>query len=281
MMHRYTSMTCGFFLLSSLLFQGYRTSNWAEPDSFSDQWELATWMDSYQSTIDQAKQYLKATYPNLQCIPREWVCVQLATSSWYTYTLETKESGGCIQTIYLIDSTGLTDPQDLEITPERDDFTTAIQTATDIMFTQNADPRIHFVPFVRRNEDNTISVWMLPGQDDGEDSLVYYGPEYHYVLNAAGNHMVDQEVINQDLVWGVPLNRGQEIWLNYQDEEEVTTGAMYFAWRYRNHFKRVYIETKKHITAIQYYPDGTYNFSQMTKKHRGDKYTCFDPTRRG
>jgi|GEM_PF-5101386 len=283
MMHKYSSIVCSLFVLGGILLMGLRGSDWSESSDFDDQLELATWMDSYQTTIDQAKKYVKERYPSLNCIPREWISIQLGTASWYTYTLESKQSGGCIQTMYVIDSSGRVEENNIDIKVERELFDQIIQNVADLMIDVKADPRIHFAPFIKRNEDNSISVWMLPGQEEieGGDSLAFYGPEFHFKFDPSGSHVVEQDVIDRDLVWGVPLNRGKEIWLNYQKEDAITTGAMYFAWRYRNHFNRVFIETKKHITAIRYYDDGTYSLSEMTKKHKGDRYICFDPNRRG
>ncbi len=134
-----------------------------------------------------------------------------------------------------------------------------------------------------KSGENQIMAYSFPAVQ--QDSMVYYGAEIVHEFDQNGilitehNGKKKKKKANQDAVlWGVPLNKyiGQnlELWMNYQKNEEPPLSSIYFAWRYKDVFDEIYIETKNSVTSLREVEIGQYEWLHYYKTKKR-KETCY------
>ncbi|TND06514.1 MAG: S-adenosylmethionine synthetase [Bacteroidetes bacterium] len=103
--------------------------------------------------------------------------------------------------------------------------------------------------YVKRNADNSLTVWFLPSYSQGGQA--FYGPEVTYYYNASGTVLSASKKIIKPLQ-GEKTDPGDEIELDYSSEKMPSLGSMYFAHRFKSNFKTIGIRYKKGTSTITY-----------------------------
>lgn len=105
--------------------------------------------------------------------------------------------------------------------------------------------------FVRRNTDNSYTVWFLPENHSG--SIVYYGVDCTYYYDASGNNLTASKK-NNKTIRSAEADPQKEITLEYVTEKMPTLAAMYFAHQQKTRFKSISVKYKKGTSTLIYFP---------------------------
>jgi hypothetical protein len=100
-----------------------------------------------------------------------------------------------------------------------------------------------FNQYVRKNPDNTFSVWFFPAFQPNRTAV--YGGEAVYLIDAAATKIIKDESYFQKQFKGFASEPPREIWLDYRDVTKPTLGGVFFAMYYRNYFTKIVIDTSE------------------------------------
>lgn len=107
-------------------------------------------------------------------------------------------------------------------------YTRVLQTAFDKQLEILKDPvHVRFNQYIKENEDQTFSVWLLPAFQP--NSVAVYGGEFIYNIASTGTKILRDDSYFQGEFHGFKVDNPPEIWLNYEDLEKPTLGAAFFA----------------------------------------------------
>ena len=107
--------------------------------------------------------------------------------------------------------------------------------------------KVRFNQYIRRNSDNTLSVWFLPAFT--QNGIAVYGGEFYYVFDSTGNNIIVKSEYSQEYRGFKPDSK-KEIWLDYTNKEIPTLGSIFFTWYYRQYFDRIIIDSKKFKSTL-------------------------------
>jgi len=121
---------------------------------------------------------------------------------------------------------------------------------------------IYFNSFVICNADQTISIWYLPAFQPSGQAI--YGCEWEYTFDKKGKELVSQNsYINR--ITGVWVGQPRELWLNYRNTDNPTTGSIYFAQYFRDYFTRIRIDTRISTSTTSKDANGNYTWTHKIK----------------
>jgi len=107
--------------------------------------------------------------------------------------------------------------------------------------------KIRFNQYIRRNSDNSMSVWFLPAFT--RNGIAVYGGEFYYIFDPSGNNLILKSEYSQEYK-GFKPDTKKEIWLDYSGKDEPTLGSIFFIWYYRKYFDRIIVDTKKFKSTL-------------------------------
>ncbi len=107
--------------------------------------------------------------------------------------------------------------------------------------------RVRFNQYIRRNSDNTLSIWLLPAFTT--NGIAVYGGEFYYLFDSTGNNLISKTEYAQGYK-GFKPDPKKEIWLNYETKDEPTLGSIFFIWYYRKYFDRIIVDAKKFKSTL-------------------------------
>ena len=114
--------------------------------------------------------------------------------------------------------------------------------------TQYSDSiKVRFNQYIRRNPDNSLSVWFLPAFTT--NGIAVYGGEFYYLFDKTGTNLLQKSEYSQEYKGFKPDSR-REIWLNYEKKDEPTLGSIFFIWYYRKYFDRIVADAKKFKSTL-------------------------------
>jgi len=116
---------------------------------------------------------------------------------------------------------------------------------------------IHMNQYIHRLPDKSIEVWILPAFQPSGQAI--YGAEWKFHLDSQGLKILDTYSYTSGLksVW---IGQPRELWLNYRDINQPTTGSIYFAWSFKDYFTRIHIATNNSISTLQKNSSGQYSW---------------------
>lgn len=133
-------------------------------------------------------------------------------------------------------------------------YAQALRTAQAEMQKRIPEGAPRFNQYIRRNDDKTFVVWLLPAFQT--NAVAVYGGEFIYTTNAAGDKITADESYLQANFRGFATKPPREIWLNYRELQQPTLGAIFFAWYYRPYFTKIFIDTTNYTSALVKTADG-------------------------
>ncbi|MDF2187718.1 hypothetical protein [Paraflavitalea sp. CAU 1676] len=122
---------------------------------------------------------------------------------------------------------------------------------------------VRFNQFIKRNDDQTLSIWLLPAFS--QSGVAVYGGEFYYKFDPSGQVMLDKTEYFQGQFKGFKADNPREIWLNYRDVEKPTLGAIFFVWYYKKYFTRITIDNKPSNSTVLFEPDKGYYWIHVVK----------------
>ena len=126
-------------------------------------------------------------------------------------------------------------------------FSRALQTANNQLTSLKDTVNIQFNQYIKENNDKTLSVWILPAFQP--NSVAVYGGEFIYTIDPTGNTVLKDDSYFQGKFRGFKVDNPREIWLNYQETDKPTLGAVFFAWYYKSYFSKIIIDNSKSIST--------------------------------
>jgi len=241
-------------LLSTVIALG-QTREKATPQfdiaDFNKKFKDAEWLVRYDYMAWKSTDLVRNQDPKeLAKLGREWFCFQDVDKVWHAvygkfensrynlvFHFKMNEASKIVKTEEKVDNEFLNSHAKALFTANKD--------VADRLKDRDA-PR--FNQYVRKNADETISVWILPAfQTNG---LAVYGAEYIYTLDKNGNKIIKDESYEQENFRGFKSSPRREIWLNYEEVEKPPLGAIFFVWYYKPYFTKINLETSRSISTV-------------------------------
>lgn len=105
-------------------------------------------------------------------------------------------------------------------------------------------------PHIRRNADNSLTVWFLPQYSRGSGAA-QYGTEFTCYYSPNGSQLMATKKYIRPLQTAA-FDQNKELLLDYSLEKMPTLGALYFAHCFQAEFKTIGIRYKKGTSIITY-----------------------------
>lgn len=106
---------------------------------------------------------------------------------------------------------------------------------------------LRFNQYIKENDDNTFSVWILPAFQP--NSVAVYGGEFIYTIDKTGTKVLKDDSYFQGQFRGFKVDTPREILINYRDIEKPTLGSIFFAWYYKSYFTKIVIDNSKSFST--------------------------------
>jgi len=108
--------------------------------------------------------------------------------------------------------------------------------------------RVNFNQFIRRESDDTFSVWFFPAvQSNG---YAVYGLEYVYQMDSSGRTVLRDDSFSTGRLRGHPIDRKRKLELDYRMVTEPTLGSVFFATYCVNYFTQININTRYGLSYL-------------------------------
>ena len=98
---------------------------------------------------------------------------------------------------------------------------------------------VGFNPYIKKNDDKTFTVWMLPAFQKA--NYVVYGGEFIYTIDRSGKKILKDNSYYQGKLRGFKIDKPRTIMIDYSELESPTLGAIFFVWSYKKYFTNIYI----------------------------------------
>lgn len=139
-----------------------------------------------------------------------------------------------------------------------------------ILAKETAAPSLDTMPvtfnqYIRRNDDKTITVWLLPAITSKNAAV--YGAEFIYTFNKYGNKMLKDESYIQGPLRGFLIGEPREIWVEYPELEQPSLGGIFFVWYFKKYFTQIKLETKYYISTVFKNDDSGYYWVHVQKEN--------------
>ncbi|MGQ0540345.1 MAG: hypothetical protein ACT4O9_00680 [Blastocatellia bacterium] len=249
------SATVSLLVFASLISVGQPTAKHGpkfDMADFTKKFEVVEWLVEYDNVAWKTTDALMAQdKTEIAKLGAEWFCFQDKDKVWHA--VYGKLAGDKYELVFhfVMDSASK-----INLTTEKidkaflDTHALALKTANAKLTTSTPANSPRFNQYIRRNEDKTFSVWLLPAfQTDG---TAVYGGEAVYGIDKTGNKITKDESYFQKQFRGFKSSPPREIWLNFREQEKPSLGAIFFVWYYKAYFTSIFIDNSKSTsTAIK------------------------------
>ena len=226
---------------------------------FDKKFEVAEWLCRYDmvawwtsdSVMTQDKKEIKR-------LGKEWFCFEDKNNTWHA--VYGKYDNGSFDQVFhfTVDSNATVKRINDKIdTLTLNTYSRALIIANKQISSLKDSVGITFNQFIKQNDDKTFSVWLLPAFQSNGTAI--YGAEFIYTIGPTGNNILKDNSYYNGNLRGFKVDKPKEIWLNYEDTDKPTLGAIFFVWYYKQYFTSIYIDCSKSKSTVY--------------KYNGDKYT--------
>ena len=227
------------------------------------QYDLVAWWTSDSVMVQDKRE--------IERLGKEWFCYQDESKNWHA--VYGKFSDGNFSQVFhfTVDSTAnVKRTNDQVDSALANSYSRALSIAGQRVEHALGDSiNIKFNQFIRRNDDQTISVWMLPAFQ--QDYTAVYGVEFIYTINSLGDTVLKDNSYYKGKPRGFKVDKPREIWLNYGDVEAPTLGSIFFVLYYRKYFTSIYIDCQNSTTTFFKDADGRYTWIHAAKEPQKKK----------
>jgi len=259
------------FIISSSLYSQKNTDLQLDILSFNRLAETAEWLYTYDAvawwTSDSVMTNDKS---EIERLGGEWFCFQGKDSLWHavygsyednTFDLVFHykvEADYTIRRVYESVDTSMTNS-----------FSRALNLAKGIAAPELDTMPVGFNQYIRRNDDNTITVWLLPAMSKNNDAV--YGAEFIYTIDENGLRILKDESYIQGPLRGFAIGEPREIWVNYSELDQPSLDGVFFVWYFKKYFTSIKLETKYYISSIFKTEEGAYYWIHVQKEKEAVK----------
>ncbi|MGX5819688.1 hypothetical protein ACWKWU_15935 [Chitinophaga lutea] len=220
---------------------------------FQYQLSVADWMTAYDSAAWRMSEYASGlSWEEVGRMGKEWFCYKDKDSLWNGIYGKFKDS-----TYDLVIQYRIAANDTIELVCDEPDtamlhsVSRAIRLAYKEAGLTLGKSYVKFNKFIRRHNDNTISIWLLPSIQPNE--IAMYGGEFYYTFDEKGTTITGRSEYYQGSFKGVRLGgKPRDLVLRYEDSNELTQGAIFFARQYRSFFTSVRILTHASASLLAF-----------------------------
>ncbi len=246
------SLVLSLCFTSSIVFAQKRVSAGPTFDivDFNKKMEVAEWLCMYDAVAWWTSDSVMAQdKEKLGRLGNEWFCFLDSNNLWHA--VYGKYENGYFDQVLYFQVLGRSDIRlidDKLDTAHVNSYSRALMTANLMLKDLKDSINFRFNQYIRKNENGTFSVWLLPAfQPNG---LAVYGGEFIYTVDATGNNILKDDSYYSGDFYGHDAGAQKEIWLNYERIEKPTLGAIFFVWYYKSYFPKIMLNTSKSISTV-------------------------------
>ncbi|MEM6397140.1 MAG: hypothetical protein AAF741_12395 [Bacteroidota bacterium] len=217
-------------------------------EDFNQKMEVAEWLCEYDMiawwTSDSV---MVQDQKDLERLGSDWFCYQKG-GIWHA--LYGKYVNNQFDQVFHfeVDSTGqVSKTNEMVDTALAHRYSRALQTATSQMRLLKDTVKLRFNQYIKENDDNTLSVWILPAFQP--NSVAVYGGEFIYIIDETGTKVLEDNSYFQGQFRGFQVGEPREIWLNYEETDKPSLGAVFFAWYYKDYFTKIMIDNALSVST--------------------------------
>ncbi|MBN1397609.1 MAG: hypothetical protein JXA06_06225 [Bacteroidetes bacterium] len=257
-----------FFILPSITVFGQKNGDMDfDFKDFFQKDSTARWLCIYDKiawwTSDSV---MNQSSTEIQRLGGEWFCFQTEDSNWHAAFGKYKDGKFDLVFHYLVDTENkVSRIYEVIDTNLLNTYSRALITAKTKSKIITDSTKIRFNQYIRQNEDNTLTVWILPAfQPDG---LAVFGGEFIYKIDRTGNIILEDSSYYQGQFRGIKVNKSKEVWIDYTELEKPTLGGVFFVWYYNRYFAKINLNNKNYVSTIMKILDEN-SFWVHVKKHK-------------
>lgn len=256
-------LTFAVLLLSVVFVQGQTTTPYDSfIKKFNSRMDTVQWLCEYDDIAWWTSDSVYATpKEEQQKLGSEWFCFY-KDNSWHA--LYGKYHNNNFETVYhyIVDSSN-----HIARAYEKFDSVLLNPYARALINANNSaqnfpdSQKVRFNQYIKRNADQTLSVWLLPAFTG--DGIAVYGGEFYYLYDKSGNKLLSKAEYSIGYRGFKPDSK-KEINLDYSTFEEPPLSAVFFAWYYKRYFDKITISTQK-FASTPFKVDGSFTWLHAAK----------------
>lgn len=234
-------------------------------ESFNKKFDTVQWLCRYDNiawwTSDSVMAAPEAERSQLGA---EWFCFP-GDDGWHAVYGSFDNSRYRIVFHYFVDSLSkirrINDPVDSSLA---NSFCRALKKSNALLKPIKDSTRVRFNQYIRRNDDQTITVWLLPAFTT--NNVAVYGGEFSYRFDKSGTILLGTHGYFQGKFLGFKADEPREIWLDYTEIDKPTLGGIFFVWYYKTYFTRIVLENRGSKSTAMKDEEGNFFWVHAEKK---------------
>jgi hypothetical protein len=232
---------------------------------FNQKFETARWLCDYDMIAWVTSDSVMASPKEEQSkLGSEWLCFK-QNDRWHAVYGKFERNNYELVFHYLLDSTGkikrIYDRVDSSLL---NSAARAIINSNKLATAAMDTFKVRCNQYLRFEDDKTISIWLLPAFTT--TGVAVYGSDFYYRFDPTGNTLFEKSGYNKGTFKGFKTSPPREIWLDYNEVDAPTLGAVFFVWYYKKYFTKITIETRKSRSTVLYDKDSGYTWIHAEKE---------------
>lgn len=263
------NLICSFLIALSLTTWGQKNKRLTfDIDDFNRKTSVAEWLYMYDAiawwTSDSV---MVQDTAELNRLGNEWFCYQTPEKNWHAVYGKYNENKFDIVFHFFVDTTSkVSRIYESVDTIILNSYSRALITANMKIKSIKDSNNIKFNQYIKRNNDKTFSVWILPAFQT--NNYAVYGGEFIYIIDWTGTKILKDESYYQGQFRAFKVGEPREIWLNYRELDKPTLGSIFFVWYYKKYFTNIRIDNKDYVTTTFKNDDGSYSWINVEKDQK-------------
>jgi hypothetical protein len=263
-MNRFLSIVVLILFFTTSGFAQKKTSDFDIKD-FSKKAQIAEWLYQYDAiawwTSDSVMTQDSA---ELARLGSEWFCFQSQDKLWHAVYGKYLQNKFDLVFHFIVDEANkvkrIYEPIDTSIL---NPYSRALITANNQMMALKDSFKIRFNQFIKRNDDQTFTVWIFPAFQP--DNYAVYGGEFIYTIASSGMTLLRDDSYYQGQFKAFKVSNPREVWIDFTELEKPTLGNVFFVWYYKSYFTQIKIDNKHFVTTAFKNSDGSYSWMHIAK----------------
>jgi len=239
----------------TLLFIGLTTLTYAQKSKgpnfdiadFNKKMEVADWLCEYDMIAWRTSDsVMTQDKKDLARLGSDWFCFK-KNNTWHAVYGKYENNQFDLVFHFIVDNGEVNKTSETVDTSLLHRYSRALQTANGQIKTLKDTVSLRFNQYIKENDDKTLSVWILPAFQP--NNVAVYGGEFIYTIDPTGTKVLTDDSYFQGEFRGFKVDNPIEIWLNYQETEKPTLGAVFFVWYYKSYFTKIVINNSKSFST--------------------------------
>jgi len=240
----------------TLLFIGLTTLTYGQKSNspsfdimdFNKKMEVAEWLYQYDMIAwKTSDSVMTQDKKDLERLGSDWFCFQ-KNNNWHAVYGKYENKQFDLVFHFKVDINGqVSKTTEMVDTTLLHRYSRALHTASSQIETLKDTVNLRFNQYIKENDDQTLSVWILPAFQP--NNVAVYGGEFIYTIDSTGTKVLKDDSYFQGQFRGFKVDNPREIWINYRETEKPTLGAIFFAWYYKSYFTKIVIDNSKSIST--------------------------------